>query len=224
MTPVTKCSATAFVVLASGAWLLALTGCAGVREIETLRAAALQNVDGPSNHRMFEVRQIGTGVSAHFARCLPPACPSVTGKTVASQAPVDSLANSLRSETPLAQAETVQADQVETAIVYFAVGSARLDRGARETLSQFAPIARQSHRMVVTGRTDNSGSESLNRVLAQARANAVAAYLRQLQTADHIEVESQGSCCYVARNDLEEGRQLNRRAEVSFHQIAGAVP
>lgn len=206
----------ALATLGTSVALAAIQGCATATQDEA-RAPARHHVSGKIVDRTYEFRQLGSGDDAYFARCLPPACPQPTPKTLAS------LEAKPASPEVLAVAAFVtpaaQVEQAEAAIVHFEIGSSKLDRRARSTLAQFAAIARQSKRIVVSGRTDSTGSEELNMRLAQARALAVASYLRQSRAAvpGQIEIDARGRCCYAAGNELESGRQVNRRAEVSFY-------
>lgn len=70
------------------------------------------------------------------------------------------------------------ASEVQTT-VNFAFGSAQLDAGARDTLSEQARWIRQfpEVRFKVYGHTDKVGSDASNKRLGQRRANAVVAYL-----------------------------------------------
>ena len=64
-------------------------------------------------------------------------------------------------------------------IVYFALDSAELSAGARETIEEAAAAAREGGAdVVVAGHTDRSGSESYNLALSKRRAQAVADLLR----------------------------------------------
>lgn len=177
------------------------------------------HVSGIIIYRHYETRQLGTGADAFFAHCLPPACPATTPKTIGSQPPMRPQPES-GAETQSNESKTKRAEQVETAIVHFDHGSARLDRHAKHTLALFSAIAKQSQRIIISGRTDNTGGDAVNLLLANARASAVAAYLREqsVAIAGRIQVDARGRCCYVARNELDAERQLNRRAEVSFYQ------
>lgn len=197
------------------------TGCGTFSPYEETLLPVRHEFSGVIIDRTYDIRQVGTGERAHFARCVQPACPHVTPKTVAVIAPAVQEPGA-RPITAATAADSVRpsGSPVETAIVHFATGSAGLDRHAKATLSQFVELARESRRIVVSGRTDNTGGDEVNRRLAHARAQAVATYLRRKggTTQNHIEFDAQGRCCYAAANEAEAGRQLNRRAEVSFYQ------
>lgn len=205
--------------LAAVACLGVASGCGTFAPHQETLLPARHEYSGVIIDRTYDVRQVGTGENAHFARCVQPACPRVTPKTVAAIG----LASHEQAHVSTAMATApVRAGRppVETAIVHFATGSAGLDQRAQATLTQFAAVAREAQRIVVSGRTDSTGSDEVNRRLAHARAQAVATYLHRKSgaTRSHIEFDAQGRCCYAAANEAEAGRQLNRRAEVSFYQ------
>jgi outer membrane protein OmpA-like peptidoglycan-associated protein len=66
----------------------------------------------------------------------------------------------------------------------------------------------------ICGHTDNTGSEEKNKALSEARAKAVADYLIS-KGIDKTRTSyiGYGSTKPIAKNDTEEGRQLNRRVE-----------
>lgn len=72
---------------------------------------------------------------------------------------------------------------------------------------------------LIEGHTDNTGSEILNKALSIKRANAVAKYLtRNGITPDRITLKAYGSKRPLVSNDDErEGRELNRRIEITFN-------
>jgi len=66
----------------------------------------------------------------------------------------------------------------------------------------------------INGHTDNQGSLDLNQKLSEERAKAVKKYLLDKQITDvRIITKGFGPNKPVAKNDTEEGRQLNRRVE-----------
>lgn len=70
----------------------------------------------------------------------------------------------------------------------------------------------------VTGFTDNTGDESKNIALSQARANAIKAFLQSRAAANfpdsRFEVKGLGSADPVADNSTEAGRAQNRRVSI----------
>ena len=66
----------------------------------------------------------------------------------------------------------------------------------------------------ITGHTDAVGSDEANQILSEGRANAVRADLIKRGVApERMTAEGKGEREFVADNDTEEGRQLNRRVE-----------
>jgi outer membrane protein OmpA-like peptidoglycan-associated protein len=71
--------------------------------------------------------------------------------------------------------------------------------------------------VTITGHTDSTGNESLNRQLSRARAAAVAAYLDSRGIAkERLVVVGAGSSLPVADNATRYGRSINRRIEIQF--------
>ncbi|SKA61681.1 outer membrane beta-barrel protein [Enterovibrio nigricans] len=67
----------------------------------------------------------------------------------------------------------------------------------------------------VTGFTDNTGPETVNRLLSERRALAVAEYLEQAGVSSgRLMIEGKGDIDPVADNETAKGRELNRRAVV----------
>jgi len=66
----------------------------------------------------------------------------------------------------------------------------------------------------IIGHTDAVGSDEANQILSEGRANAVRADLiKRGVAAERMTAEGRGEREFVADNDTEEGRQLNRRVE-----------
>ena len=94
----------------------------------------------------------------------------------------------------------------------FDIGSASLKPSAREELkTYFATIAGKS--VVVSGHTDNSGSEKANLALSLRRATVVAKIARAQGV--NAEARGYGEQVPIAPNDTAEGRARNRRVELS---------
>jgi peptidoglycan-binding protein ArfA len=68
----------------------------------------------------------------------------------------------------------------------------------------------------IIGHTDNTGTNAGNIALSTNQAQAVAnAFIRQGVAADRITAEGVGSSDPVASNDTEQGREQNRRIEIT---------
>jgi outer membrane protein OmpA-like peptidoglycan-associated protein len=72
----------------------------------------------------------------------------------------------------------------------------------------------------VAGHTDNTGSAAYNQTLSEKRASTVAQYLTgQGVRSDRIITVGAGETHPIASNDTPEGRQANRRVELSLEPI-----
>ncbi len=108
-------------------------------------------------------------------------------------------------------------------VVVFPFASAQLTAPARTALSASIRHARQSERIVISGRTDAVGNDQVNESLALARALSVRNYLRGQapDLAAMISSDARGRCCFVAPNETEDGRSKNRRVEIAFFSQGG---
>jgi outer membrane protein OmpA-like peptidoglycan-associated protein len=74
----------------------------------------------------------------------------------------------------------------------------------------------------VAGHTDSTGTEAHNQQLSERRAQSVAAYLRSREVLGQRLLTVGGGEYYpVATNDTPEGRQLNRRVEITIVPLTG---
>ncbi|MGZ5172051.1 MAG: OmpA family protein [Burkholderiales bacterium] len=111
-------------------------------------------------------------------------------------------------------------------ILHFPLSSAKLTTADKAALNKLILNASKANRIVISGRTDNVGSDIANRVLALARANTVRDYLgsKLPLPRDALVVDAKGSCCYIASNDTPEGRKRNRRVEIVLGVSAAVAP
>jgi OOP family OmpA-OmpF porin len=80
-----------------------------------------------------------------------------------------------------------------------------------------ARVLKSGEQILVTGHTDNVGSDESNVALGQRRAEIVKNYLIQKGvTANKIRSSSQGEKSPIADNNIEEGRAKNRRTELQI--------
>jgi len=103
--------------------------------------------------------------------------------------------------------------------VTFATNSADLNAGFFDVLNSVGTVVNEFEQTVieVAGHTDNTGSDQYNQQLSERRANAVAAYLKTRNVrADRVITVGAGESRPVATNDTPEGRQLNRRVELTL--------
>lgn len=207
------------------------------RAHETQAQAQAQAATAPARPAPLRIVQLSFGQNAYFAACAEPACPALTPKTLPGPAalPVAATATDLSSRgvpvgaavepsslAPLraaAPASAPRADPADTHILLtFPFGSAALTAESRQTLRRSLRLARESDRIVISGRTDSVGPDEVNQQLALARALAVRNFIRDAvpDLPNVIAIDAKGRCCFVASNDDESGRSRNRRVEVVF--------
>ncbi len=103
--------------------------------------------------------------------------------------------------------------------IEFPPASADLGMSATPLLDELIQIATDcpASRIVVTGHTDNTGQESGNLVLSQARADAVAAYMIAGGiVAERITATGAGSSQPMVAEATRQAHQLNRRIDVEL--------
>ena len=225
----------AVAALFGGGLVLTCSSCSTLR---TNEGAAAAPSPAPLVTRW---EQVSFGKDARFAVCIEPACPRVTPKTLA-QAPAPVAAAQPAAPTPLravALRETETATQstaraapavtrpvfeARNLIINFPLGSAELTSEGRTRIRESLEAAKQSERIVISGRTDALGGDKVNESLALARAIAVRNYFRDLapDLPATFAIDAKGRCCFVASNDDETGRSRNRRVEVHFSTQGGA--
>ena len=89
--------------------------------------------------------------------------------------------------------------------------TAKLDKVV-ETISQ-----RPEARLILNGYTDSVGSTDYNLMIAEGRASSIKLYLVAKGVNPlHIIVAGKGARDFVATNESEEGRSLNRRVEIQI--------
>ncbi|MDE2298084.1 MAG: OmpA family protein [Burkholderiales bacterium] len=189
------------------------------------------------------IAQMEFGRRAAFARCVSPACPAVTPKTLAMERPAgpatlsssnpgsslaagEAFVTSGAAPSPLAapvvtlSSAATAAKSTRQVIVHFGFGDASLTATTRAQIDEVAGSMPSANRIAISGRTDSVGSPQSNQTLAVARANAVRDHLRarypHLATA--VTLEAQGTCCFVAPNDSPQSCALNRRVEIVFER------
>jgi len=103
--------------------------------------------------------------------------------------------------------------------VYFDTGKATLKPSSYAELNDLVEYLKMkpSVKIEVAGHTDDVGDDAANMKLSQDRAQAVKAYLlKKGIAADRIVAKGYGETRPVATNDTPEGRQKNRRTEVTI--------
>ena len=103
--------------------------------------------------------------------------------------------------------------------ITFKTDSADLNASFFEVLNSVGKVVNEFEQTVieVAGHTDSTGSDQYNQELSQRRADAVAAYLKTRSVrGDRIITVGAGEGHPIASNDTPEGRQRNRRVELTL--------
>ena len=116
--------------------------------------------------------------------------------------------------------------------ILFDLGSSEVKAGSRMVLNELIDVfhkflgdeenARYVDSIVISGHTDSTGTDEINRKLSTDRANAVLSYLltgqnaRLREDAEFFCAAGYGATRPVESNDTEEGRSANRRIEISI--------
>lgn len=106
--------------------------------------------------------------------------------------------------------------------ITFATNSSDLRPDFAGTLHSVALVLKEYDKTIleVAGHTDNVGSDQYNQELSQRRAQSVATYLEsQGVLARRMMTVGAGESRPVASNDTEEGRQANRRVELTLEPV-----
>jgi outer membrane protein OmpA-like peptidoglycan-associated protein len=109
--------------------------------------------------------------------------------------------------------------------VTFATNSSDLRPQFTGVLNSVALVLKEYDKTIleVAGHTDNVGSAQYNQALSQRRAQSVATYLEnQGILARRVMTVGAGESHPIATNDTEEGRQANRRVELTLEPVTQA--
>lgn len=134
---------------------------------------------------------------------------------------MDKQAAEIRNDLKGAKVERVGEGIVVTfdSGLLFDFDSDALRRTTRENLAQLANTLKKYDEtdVIIFGHTDSTGDPQYNRDLSERRAESVQDYLTSLSVASNrLQPEGMGESDPVTTNDTEEGRQLNRRVEVTI--------
>ena len=103
--------------------------------------------------------------------------------------------------------------------ITFATDSSGLNADFFDVLNSVSLVLNEFKQTVieVAGHTDNTGTDAYNQQLSERRASAVGAYLRTREVlADRIIELGMGEARPVTTNDTPDGRQQNRRVELTL--------
>ena len=102
--------------------------------------------------------------------------------------------------------------------IQFATGGSQLTADSLAAVKKVAAAAAKcpTLKLLVSGNTDNKGTEATNQKLSEQRAEAVKKVLVQNQVAaDAVKTEGLGASKPIASNDTDAGRALNRRVDIT---------
>lgn len=108
--------------------------------------------------------------------------------------------------------------------ITFATDSADLSPAFFDVLTSVSKVMKEFDKTVVevAGHTDSTGSDSYNQALSERRANSVSRYLQsQGISSQRMITVGMGESRPVADNSTAEGRQANRRVEITMVPITG---
>ncbi len=116
--------------------------------------------------------------------------------------------------------------------ILFDLGSSEVKSGSQKVLNELISVfdkflsdeenAKYVDSIVISGHTDSTGTDEINRKLSTDRANAVLSYLltgqngKLKEQAKYFCAAGYGSTRPVQSNDTEAGRSANRRIEISM--------
>jgi outer membrane protein OmpA-like peptidoglycan-associated protein len=106
--------------------------------------------------------------------------------------------------------------------ITFATNSSNINTNFTRVLNSVALVLEEYNKtlIVVSGHTDSIGSVQDNQRLSEDRAGSVANYLRgQNIISDRLEIVGFGEGQPVANNQTAQGRELNRRVEMTLLPI-----
>jgi outer membrane protein OmpA-like peptidoglycan-associated protein len=106
--------------------------------------------------------------------------------------------------------------------ITFRTDSADLNSSFYDVLNSVTLVLKEYDKTLleVAGHTDNTGSDQYNQALSERRANSVAQYLESHGVnAQRVITVGAGETHPIASNDSADGRQANRRVELSLEPV-----
>lgn len=103
--------------------------------------------------------------------------------------------------------------------VYFDTGKSTLKSASFKSLGNLVKVLKSKRRMMIEigGHTDNVGKQESNQLLSQRRADAVKKYLvSKGVSAGQVKTKGYGDTQPIEYNDTAEGRQKNRRTQITI--------
>lgn len=183
------------------------TGTLGIGELEASeqiqagikeRLAKLAREESKAPDRPVSITQPEAGEG-------PPRAAAVPKAAVERERPASTRADSKRSSPELT--------------IYFSRDSNELLQSEIVKLNQIveAFLNQPELKLILNGYSDSSGSEDYNRMISESRASTVKMYLAgKGMDPSRMTVVGHGAKNFAASNASEEGRQMNRRVEISL--------
>ena len=135
--------------------------------------------------------------------------------TFCDDCPCPTSKNKTQENKSIAQKEATR--NLRKVVIHFNNASAQIDAKQQATLKRLYQSLPNNHQLTITGYTDDTapGGTVENETLAQQRAQAVLSHLVELGF-DKNKASTKASplCCYIAPNNTDAGRALNRRTEI----------
>lgn len=106
--------------------------------------------------------------------------------------------------------------------VTFQTNSADINAGFYQVLNSVALVLKEFDKTVVdvAGHADSTGDDAMNMELSQRRASSVSSYLgAQGVSSQRLITVGYGETRPIASNDTPEGRQQNRRVEITLQPV-----
>lgn len=156
----------------------------------------------------------------------PKPLPPVETKTEETTAPPATATAETTTAPPPPAAPPAPQSKQTTDVIQFDRGGARLTNIAKAILDGVALRMKNdlNSTAVITGYSDNAGSEEANMKISQQRADAARSYLVERHTIDaaRIKTEAKGSAEPAGDNATAEGRAKNRRAVIVVTFVSGS--
>ena len=142
--------------------------------------------------------------------------------TATGYMPKDDTIHFVRDTFDLYMQHIKEGIKVKIENLFFATNKTVILPQSEQSMSDLANflLENPSVKIHIVGHTDAVGSDEANQILSEGRANSVRNDLiKRGVAAERMTAEGKGEREFVADNDTEEGRQLNRRVEFTITDV-----
>ena len=142
--------------------------------------------------------------------------------TATGYMPKDDTLHFVRDTFDLYMQHIKEGIKVKIENLFFATNKTYILPQSEQSMSDLANflLENPSVKIHIVGHTDAVGSDEANQILSEGRANSVRNDLiKRGVAAERMTAEGKGEREFVADNDTEEGRQLNRRVEFTITDV-----